>query len=86
MTRDLQGLRRAARRAAAVAGRQAAGFRGLGNAFERRRQELLEQYRCSACDGTGRELAFGPLLMGAYYRKCRGCEGRGWRVENEEGN
>lgn len=63
--------------------RLAAGFRGIGSAFEKQRQQLLKRYRCTACDGSGRELAFGPLLMGPYYRFCRGCDGRGYRVNDD---
>ena len=58
-------------------------FRPTGSAFAGMRAELIERYRCTACKGSRIELVAG-VMMGPYYRFCRGCDGRGFRVHDND--
>jgi len=77
MKRDRRRLRLDARR---VSGGKLAA---VGTRFERIRRGLLQRYECTACKGSRIELVAG-VMMGPYYRFCRGCDGRGFRVHDND--
>lgn len=60
-----------------------AGWQHTATMFTTAREQLIERYRCSVCNGRRLE-GVGGVMMGPYYRVCRGCGGRGYRVPPDE--